>query len=78
METRTRTVTVSSKGRIVIPSVLRKKVGLKPGMKVWVREVGGTIILTPRPEDPEDRLYGTLAGGESLTEALLSIRTECG
>ncbi len=71
-----KTVTVSAKGWVVIPSPLRKKIGLKPGMKMIVTESEGKIVLTPQAGDPVDRLYGKLAGGESLTEALLKERAE--
>lgn len=68
------TVTVSAKGWVVIPAPLRKKIGLKPGMKVIVTESQGNIVLTPQAEDPVERLYGKLAGGESLTGSLLEER----
>lgn len=71
-----KTVTVSSKGWVVIPSPLRKKIGLKPGMKMTVTESEGKIVLTPQDGDPVERLYGKLAGGESLTEALLEERAQ--
>jgi AbrB family looped-hinge helix DNA binding protein len=70
------TVTVSSKGWVVIPSLLRRKIGLKPGMKVSVTEVDGKIVLTPQDGDAVDVLFGKLAGGESLTAALLNSRAE--
>jgi AbrB family looped-hinge helix DNA binding protein len=69
-------VTVSYKGWVVIPSLFRRKIGLKPGMKMEVTETEGKIILTPQVHDPVDELYGTLAGGESLTAALLADRAE--
>ncbi|MCF8053424.1 MAG: AbrB/MazE/SpoVT family DNA-binding domain-containing protein [Desulfobacterales bacterium] len=69
-------VTVSSKGWVVIPSPLRKKIGLKPGMKMMVTESEGKIVLTPQEGDPVDRCYGKLAGGESLSAALLEERTQ--
>jgi len=69
-------VTVSSKGWVVIPSLFRRKIGLKPGMKMAVTETEGKIVLTPQTGDPVDELYGTLAGGESLTAALLADRAE--
>ena len=69
-------VTVSSKGWVVIPSFFRKQIGLKPGMKMVVTEADGKIVLTPQAGDPVDKLYGKLADGESLTEALLADRTE--
>ena len=67
-------VTVSSKGWVVIPSPVRKKIGLKPGMKVAVSEAEGKIVLTPQQTDPVDRLYGVLSEGESLTDTLLAER----
>jgi AbrB family looped-hinge helix DNA binding protein len=38
----------SSKGQIVIPSVLRKKYGIKKGTRVEIREEDGKIVLLPR------------------------------
>ena len=69
-------VTVSSKGWVVIPSLFRRRIGLKPGMKMEVTETEGKIVLTPQAGDPVDELYGKLAGGESLTAALLADRAE--
>ena len=69
-------VTVSAKGWVVIPSLFRRKIGLKPGMKMEVTETEGKIVLTPQAGDPVDELYGKLAGGESLTAALLASRVE--
>jgi hypothetical protein len=45
-------------------------------MKMVVTEVEGKIVLTPQIDDPVDGLYGKLAKGESLTEALLADRAE--
>ena len=67
-------VTVSSKGWVVIPSLLRKKVGIKPGMKIKVTQTGGRIVLTPQVVDPVEELYGKLGKGKSLTESLLAER----
>jgi len=67
-------VTVSSKGWVVIPSLFRRQIGLKPGMKMVVSEAEGKIVLTPQAIDPVEALYGKLAIGESLTEELLADR----
>ncbi len=67
-------VTISSKGWVVIPSLLRKKFGLKPGMKMTVTEEEGKIVLTPQAGDLVDRLYGKLSWEGSLTQALLADR----
>ena len=68
------TVTVSSKGWVVIPSLFRRQIGLKPGMKMVVTEANGKIVLTPQVVDPVEELYGKLAMGESLTKELLTDR----
>ncbi|MCX5809717.1 MAG: AbrB/MazE/SpoVT family DNA-binding domain-containing protein [Proteobacteria bacterium] len=69
-------VTVSSKGWVVIPSLFRRKIGLKPGMKMEVTETKGKIVLTPQAGNLVDELYGKLAGGGSLTAALLEDRAK--
>ena len=69
-------VTVSSNGWVVIPSLFRRQIGLKPGMKMVVTEAEGKIVLTPQAIDPVEEFYGKLAMGESLTEELLADRTE--
>jgi len=69
-------VTISSKGWVVIPSLFRRHIGLKPGMKMMVTEAEGKIVLTPQTIDPVDALYGKLAKGESLTRALLTDRKQ--
>jgi AbrB family looped-hinge helix DNA binding protein len=69
-------VTVSSNGWVVIPSLFRRQIGLKPWMKMVVTEAEGKIVLTPQAIDPVDELYGKLAMGESLTEELLADRTK--
>ncbi|MFW6011374.1 MAG: AbrB/MazE/SpoVT family DNA-binding domain-containing protein [Desulfosalsimonas sp.] len=71
-----KTVTVSSKGWVVIPAPIRKKIRLKPGMKMTVQELGGKIILEPQTGDTVDSLFGKLAGKPSLTRALLEDRAE--
>jgi AbrB family looped-hinge helix DNA binding protein len=70
------TVTISSKGWVVIPASLRKKFNLEAGMKVLVKEVDGQIVLEPQIKDPVDLLFGKLSGGESLTQVLLKEKSE--
>lgn len=76
MSVNSQMVTVSSKGRIIIPAPLRKRLGLKPGMKVLIREEKGKIVLTPQMEDPVEELFGKLAGEDSLVDALLKERVK--
>jgi len=42
---------------MVIPKSIRKKIGLREGQRVFVREQAGKIIVEPLPLDP----YKTLA-----------------
>jgi hypothetical protein len=44
-------------------------------MKMNAEEVEGKIVLTPQSEDPVLSLYGKLAGGGSLTRALIEERS---
>jgi AbrB family looped-hinge helix DNA binding protein len=46
-------VTVSTKGQIVIPKDIRDRIGLAPGDRVEVRLKGRTIELVP--DDVDDR-----------------------
>lgn len=68
------TVTVSTKGWVVIPKTLRQKFGIKEGAQVQVVEYGDILALVPLPNDPVEALRGMLAGGASLTEDLLAER----
>lgn len=67
---------VSAKGWVVIPAVLRKRFGIKPGTSVVFQEAGEKIVLIPGTKDPVDEFYGKLAGKTSLTDALLKERTK--
>jgi AbrB family looped-hinge helix DNA binding protein len=66
--------TVSSKGWVVIPADLRKKYGLESGKQVMVVDYGGVLALVPALDDPIAQAQGLLAGGPSLTGALLRDR----
>ena len=68
------TTKVSAKGWVVIPKSLREKYGLRKGSQVQVIDYGQVIVLVPLPGDPVEALRGMLAGGPSLTEALLAER----
>ncbi len=66
---------VSAKGWVVIPAVLRKRFGIKPGTSIVFQEAADGIVLVPETTDPVDVLFGKLAGKISLTDALLKERT---
>jgi AbrB family looped-hinge helix DNA binding protein len=61
--------TVSSKGQIVIPAALRKKLKIVGGTRVAVREKDGEITLTPNPYDALLALRGCLSHVEEDVEA---------
>lgn len=67
---------VSAKGWVVIPAVLRKRFGIKPGASVVFQEAPDGIVLIPETRDPVDALFGKLAGKTSLTDALLKERAK--
>lgn len=61
--------TVSSKGQVVIPAALRKKLRIKGGTQVAVSERNGEITLTPNPYDALLALRGCLSHVEEDVEA---------
>jgi AbrB family looped-hinge helix DNA binding protein len=57
----TAVVTISSKGQLVIPAEIRKRLGLKGGTRVTVNEVDGEIRIKPNPFDAFLALEGCLS-----------------
>jgi len=62
------TVTLSSKGQLVIPKPLREALGLKKGTRFHVHLAADKIILEPTVTSPIAALYGKYAGTNLLTE----------
>ena len=65
------TLTVSSKGWVVIPAELRRKYHLVPGSEVVVVDYGGVLSIVPAERDAVGTAYGLLKDGSSLTASLL-------
>ena len=63
--------TVSSKGQLVIPAEIRKKLRIKGGTRVAVDEHDGQITLTPNPYDALLALRGCLSHVKEDVEALM-------
>jgi AbrB family looped-hinge helix DNA binding protein len=66
--------TVSTKGQFVIPSEMRTALAIKPGTRICVTQEGSRIVLEPVSAELVDQTRGMLAGGPSLTKALLRER----
>jgi AbrB family looped-hinge helix DNA binding protein len=65
-------VTASSKGQIVIPKDIRKRLNIVSGKKLVIKSDGNQVFITPLPDNPVDAFCGIFQEGESLTEALMS------
>jgi AbrB family looped-hinge helix DNA binding protein len=68
--------TVSTKGQFVIPAEIREALGIRPGTRIAVVREGNRIILEPVNKEYVRALRGSLAGGPSMTDALLRDRRD--
>jgi AbrB family looped-hinge helix DNA binding protein len=72
------TVTVSSKGQMILPAAIRKELGIAPGTKVSVRVEAGKVILDPQNLEAKMRriksMRGITAGGPPVCDELLEDR----
>ena len=69
--------TVTSKGQLVIPAELRRKIGIKKGTEVcFVEDELGRIILQPVTEEFIDHLTGSLSPSNMFESFLQERRTE--
>jgi AbrB family looped-hinge helix DNA binding protein len=67
---------VTVKGQIVIPSRMRKRLGLKKGTKVSLVDRGDEIVVRPLTKDYFDKMAGILKTGGRLTRGLLEERAK--
>ena len=68
---------MTTKGQIVIPVKLRRKIGLKKGMKVFIEEKNGDIILHPVTPDFYEKFCGIFKGKNLVKELEKSRREDC-
>jgi AbrB family looped-hinge helix DNA binding protein len=70
--------TLSSKGQMVIPAVIRDQLGLEPGTRIAMRVEGERVILEPETLAAKLRalkeLRGVTSGGPSMTDDLIEER----
>ena len=65
--------TVSSKGQIVIPASIRRRLGIKRGTRVLIEEEADKIILKPITRAYVHSLRGRFKG-KGLLKALMADR----
>jgi AbrB family looped-hinge helix DNA binding protein len=68
------TVTATTKGQVVIPAALRKKLKIRKGTQFSVSEKDGKIILEPIAEDPVKAGRGMLDTNGRVLQALIRDR----
>ena len=61
---------VTSKGQIVIPAALRRKLRMKAGTRVAVHESDGRLILQPITDEYIDSMRGMLGDTTDMIEQL--------
>ncbi|MBI5529022.1 MAG: AbrB/MazE/SpoVT family DNA-binding domain-containing protein [Deltaproteobacteria bacterium] len=67
--------TMSSRGRVVIPAVLRRTLDIKTGTRLHVEEREGAIVFSPLNRRYFERFAGMLEGSGVL-EGLVKSRAE--
>jgi AbrB family looped-hinge helix DNA binding protein len=67
-------VTASSRGQIVIPKEIRKRLNIVAGKRLSVKAEGDQVLLTPLPDDPVESFCGIFKEKSSLTKALTEHR----
>lgn len=69
-------VTVSSKGQIVIPQSVRNRLGLTEGSRLEVRTRNGRLVLSPAGKGDSGRDWRSWRGALAGTRALEEHRAE--
>ncbi len=65
---------VTTKGQLVIPARIRRKLGIRPGTKVCFVERGNDILFQPVTKEYIRSMAGILKSPTSVTEELLDER----
>ncbi len=68
------TATVTSKGQLVIPARLRRRLGIRKGTRVSFVEDNGRLILQPVTAEFIRSLRGSLKDGPSVLKFLMQER----
>ncbi len=70
------TATVSAKGQIVIPSKIRQKYNIKKGVKLYIEERDGELVLKAVTPEYIKKTSGVLDTKGKLSKLLLKERLE--
>ena len=70
------TGSVTTKGQLVIPAGIRRRLGIKAGTRVRFIERGGEIVLQPVTSAAIRGLCGVLKSDTSVTAQLLADRAK--
>ena len=65
---------MTTKGQIVIPSRIRRRLNIKSGTKIYIEERGDEIILKPVTSAYFENIAGILDTKGKLSKALLEER----
>ncbi len=65
---------VTTKGQIVIPSRIRRKLNIKKGTRLCIEEKGDQLILQPLTVDYYEKMAGVLKTKGKGTRAILEER----
>jgi AbrB family looped-hinge helix DNA binding protein len=76
LERETMSITLSSKGQLVIPKAIRQALGLRAGTRFHVRVVRDQIVLEPLAPSPIAALYGRYAKADLLADLEAEHRQE--
>jgi AbrB family looped-hinge helix DNA binding protein len=68
------TAYVTTKGQLVIPARIRRRLGIKPGTKICFVERGNYILFQPITKEYIHSLAGMLKSSTPVTDELLAER----
>jgi len=68
------TTIVTSKGQIVIPSIIRRRLNIKKGTKLYIEEKGDEFSLKPITPAYFERIAGVLSTKGKLSKTLIAER----
>ncbi len=68
------TAVVTTKGQVVIPAGIRKRLNIKKGTRLYIEEKGDEVVLRPVTPAYLDKIAGVLQTQGRLSKSLLKER----